>query len=97
MKVIDFLSCFCDATSEDRIRTRNRSSFEFVVNPSDHAPSDTDIYVSFDGGVSVKDLVRYVTKHNLENYTAVSSIHSYRFIDFDDIRVDNINKEVRFI
>lgn len=75
MKVIDFLSCFCDATSERRIRTRNRSSFEFIVNPSDHAPSDTDICVSFDGGVSVKELIRYVTIHNLEAYTMYQSSH----------------------
>lgn len=57
-----------------------------------------DPIFSFDvNGKTCDDFVRYVTKHNLENYTAVSSIHSYRFIDFDDIRVDNINKEVRFI
>ena len=83
MRVIDFLSCFCDATSEDRVRTRNRSSFEFVVNPSDHAPSDTDTYVSFDGGVSVKDLIRYVTLHNLEAYTMYRSSHHN--LDYGDV------------
>ena len=53
---------------------------------------------SFDvNGKTCDDFVRYVTKHNLENYVAVSSIRTYRFIDFDDIRIDSINKEVRLI
>ena len=88
MKVIDFLSCFCDATSEDRVRTRNRSSFEFVVNPSDHAPSDTDTYVSFDGGVSVKDLIRYVTLHNLESHTMYMSSH--HSLDYGDVVLQGV-------
>ena len=88
MKVIDFLSCFCDATSEDRIRTRNRSSFEFVVNPSDHAPSDTDICISFDGGVSVKELINYVTLHNLEAHTMYMSSH--HSLDYGDVILQGV-------
>ena len=58
-----------------------------------HAP-----IFSFDvNGKTCDDFVRYVTKHNLENYVAVSSARTYRFIDFDDIRIDSINKEVRLI
>ena len=88
MRVIDFLSCFCDATSEDRVRTRNRSSFEFVVNPSDHAPSDTDTYVSFDGGVSVKELINYVTIHNLEAPTMYMSNH--HSLDYGDVVLQGV-------
>ena len=88
MKVIDFLSCFCDATSEDRIRTRNRSSFEFVVNPSDHTPSDSDTCISFDGGVSVKELINYVTLHNLEAHTMYMSSH--HSLDYGDVILQGV-------
>lgn len=83
MKVIDFVNLVSNGSSEDMVRTRNRSSFEFVVNPSDHAPSDTDTCVSFDGGVSVKGLIRYVTLHNLEAYNMYQSSH--HSLDYGDV------------
>lgn len=55
------------------------------------------IFSFYVNGKTCDDFVRYVTKHNLENFVAVSSARTYRFIDYDDIRVDNINKEVKFI
>lgn len=85
MKVIDFVNLVSNGPSENMVRTRNRSSFEFVVNPSDHAPSDTDTCVSFDGGVSVKGLIRYVTLHNLEAYNMYQSSH--HSLDYGDIGV----------
>ena len=83
MKVIDFVNWVSRVASDDMVRTRNRSGFEFVVNPSDHAPSDSDTYISFDGGVSVKDLIRYVTLHNLEAYTMYQSSH--HSLDYGDV------------
>lgn len=55
-----------------------------------HAP----IFSFAINGKTCDDFVRYVTKHNLENYVAVSSARTYRFIDYGDIDVDYINKEV---
>lgn len=101
LEVCDYFNIACygdyhikiDATS-----ARNKKILFFkLLDGMSIYDSDSPVF-SFDvAGKTCDDFVRYVTKHNLENYTAVSSIHSYRFIDFDDIRVDNINKEVRFI
>lgn len=83
MKVIDFVNWVSRVASDDRVRTRNRSGFEFVVNPSDHAPSNSDIYISFGGGVSVKELINYVTLHNLEAHTMYQSNHGG--FDYGDV------------
>ena len=48
-------------------------------------------------GETCDSFVRFVAKHNLENYEAFAWVRSYRYIDYEDIRVDNINKEVRFV
>lgn len=83
MKVIDFVNWVSRVASDDMVRTRNRSGFEFVVNPSDHAPADSDTYISFDGGISVKRLINYVTLHNLEAHTMYMSSH--HSLDYGDV------------
>lgn len=88
MKVIDFVNWVSRVASDDRVRTRNRSVFEFVVNPSDHAPSDSDTCISFDGGVSVKELINYVTIHNLEAHTMYMSSH--HSLDYGDVILQGV-------
>ena len=88
MKVIDFVNWVSNVASGDRVRTRDRSGFEFVVNPSDRAPSDSDIYISFDGGVSVKELINYVTLHNLEAHTMYMSSHYS--LDYGDVVLQGV-------
>lgn len=83
MKVIDFVNLVSRVASDDSVRTRNRSGFEFVVNPSEHAPFDSDTCISFDGGVSVKELINYVTLHNLEAHTMYMSNH--HSLDYGDV------------
>ena len=77
-----------NVASGDRVRTRNRSGFEFVVNPSDNAPSDSDTCVCFDGGISVKELIRYVTIHNLEAHTMYMSSH--HSLDYGDVVLQGV-------
>ena len=88
MKVIDFVNWVSNVASCDRVRTRNRSGFEFVVNPSDNAPSDSDTCVCFDGGISVKELIRYVTIHNLEAHTMYMSSH--HSLDYGDVVLQGV-------
>ena len=88
MKVIDFVNWVSRVASDDMVRTRNRRRFEFVVNPSDDAPSDSDTYIIFDGGVSVKELIRYVTLHNLEAHTMYMSSH--HILDYGDVILQGV-------
>ena len=101
LEVCDYFNIACygdyhikiDATS-----ARNKKILFFkLLDGMSIYDSDSPVF-SFDvAGKTCDDFVRYVTKHNLENYTAVSSAHAYRFIDYGDIDVDYINKEVRII
>lgn len=93
MKVIDFVNWVSRVASNDRVRTRNRSAFEFVVNPSDHASPSSDTCICFDGGISVKELIRYVTIHNLEAYTMYQSNH--RRFDYGDVTFQGVEVVVQ--
>lgn len=42
------------------------------------------------------EFIRYVAKRNLENYSVSTIRHVSRFVDYDDIRVDKVNKVVTF-
>ena len=88
MKVIDFVNWVSRVASDDMVRTYGKRTFEFVVNPSDHAPSDSDTYIIFDGGVSVKELINYVTLHNLEAYTMYMSGHGS--LDYGDVVLQGV-------
>lgn len=101
LEVCDYFNIACygdyhikiDATSA----RNNRIVFIKLLDGMDIYDSHATT-LNFDiGGKTCDDFVRYVTKHNLENYETFSGIRSYRFIDYDDIRVDYINKEVMFI
>ena len=87
MKVIDFVNWVSNVASGDKVRTHNKGTFEFVVNPSDHANSNTDTCIVFDGGIPVKDLINYVTLHNLEAYTMYMSGHGG--LDYGDVIFQN--------
>lgn len=101
LEICDNIACYgdyhikIDGTSA---RCGNKIVFIKLLDCDFHAPT-------FNFDVSNKtcdDFVRYVTIHNLEDYDAFC-IRSYRFIDYgdiidyDDIAVDDINKEVKFI
>lgn len=75
MRVIDFVNWISNFTPTDKVRTSGSSAFKFVVNPSDHAQPDSDTCICFDGGISVKELVRYVALHNIEAYEMYKSSH----------------------
>lgn len=75
MRVIDFVNWALIVAPDDRVRTDRKSAFDFVVNESDHASPSSDTCICFDGGISVKELIRYVTIHNLEAYIMYRSNH----------------------
>lgn len=83
MKVIDFVNWVSNVASGDKVRTYGKRTFEFVVNPSDHANSNSDTCISFDGGILVKDLINYVTLRNFEAYTMYMSSHGG--LDYGDV------------
>ena len=88
MKVIDFVNWVSRVASDDMVRTYGKRTFEFVVNPSDNAPCDSDTCVCFDGGISVKELIRYVTIHNLEAHTMYMSSH--HSLDYGDVVLQGV-------
>lgn len=74
MRVIDFVDYVLSFSNyKSKVITKQRNVFNFVVNESANAPSDSDTYICFDGGISVKELINYITLHNLEAYTMYQS------------------------
>ena len=43
-----------------------------------------------------KDLVRFIAKHNLEDYAVVSPVRLWRVVNYMDIFVDPVRREVVF-
>ena len=43
-----------------------------------------------------KDLVRFIAKHNLEDYAVVSPVRVWRVVNYMDISVDPVKREVIF-
>lgn len=43
-----------------------------------------------------KDLVRFIAKHNLEDYAVVSPVRVWRVVNYMDIFVDPVKREVIF-
>lgn len=43
-----------------------------------------------------KDLVRFIAKHNLEDYAVVSPVRLWRVVNYMDISVDPVRREVVF-
>lgn len=101
LEVCDYFNIACYGNYHIKIGSHawsnNKITLVKLLNGMGIYDSPFPIFSFYVNGKTCDDFVRYVTKHNLENYTAVSSARTYRFIDYDDIRVDNINKEVRFI
>lgn len=102
LEVCDYFNIACYGDYHIKIdgasaRSGNRIHFIKLLDGMSIYDSSAPTFIFDVSNKTCDDFVRYVTKHNLENFVAVSSAHAYRFIDYDDIRVDNINKEVRFI
>lgn len=47
-------------------------------------------------GATCGDIVRFITMHNLEDYAIVSCVRLWRVVNYMDISVDPIKKEVIF-
>ena len=96
LEICDDIACYGDyhiKIGGASAQSSNKIVFIKLLDRDFNAPT-------FNFDVSNKtcdDFVRYVTIHNLEDYDAFSCIRSYRFIDYDDMIVDDINKEVKFI
>ena len=43
-----------------------------------------------------RDLVHFITRNNLENYAVVSPVRTWRVVNYMDISIDTIRKEVVF-
>lgn len=43
-----------------------------------------------------RDLVCFIAKHNLENYAVVSPVRTWRVVNYMDISVDPVKREVIF-
>lgn len=94
MKVIDFVNWLSvEAESDYMVKTCCSNDFVFVVNESVNAASGSDTCIGFDGGISAKELISYVARHNIEGYTMYNSVHGDVY--FDDIYVHVADKEVR--
>ena len=76
MRVIDFVDYVLSLSNyKSKVITKQKNVFDFVVNESANSASDLDTCICFDGGISVKELINYVTLHNLEAYTMYQSAH----------------------
>ena len=43
-----------------------------------------------------RDLVHFIAKHNLENYAVVSPVRTWRVVNYMDISIDPVKREVIF-
>ena len=43
-----------------------------------------------------RDLVCFIAKHNLENYAVVSPVRTWRVVNYMDISIDPVKREVIF-
>lgn len=43
-----------------------------------------------------RDLVHFIAKHNLENYAVVSPVRTWRVVNYMDISIDPVRREVVF-
>lgn len=92
MKVIDFVNWLSTVKPNYVVKTYCSNDFIFIVNESVSATSDSDTCINFEGGVSVKGLINYITRHNLEGYTMYNSVHSEIYLD--DIRTTAVDGEI---
>lgn len=61
-----------------------------LYNPSGHITYD--VY----DPKTCRDLVYFIAKHNLEDYVVVSPVRLWRVVNYMDISVDPVRKEVTF-
>lgn len=102
LEVCDYFNIACHGDYHIKIdgtsaRSGNRIHFIKLLDGMNIYDSSAPTFIFDVSNKTCNDFVRYVTKHNLENYVAVSCIRTYRFIDYDDIRINSIDKEVRFV
>lgn len=59
---------------------------------------NTNIHITYDvyNTKTCKDLVRFIAKHNLEDHVVVSPVRLWRVVNYMDISVDPVRKEVTF-
>lgn len=81
MKVIKFMNWISVFALDSMVKTFHSDNLLFFVNKSSDASSDSDIRVSFDGGISVRDLLGYIAQHNLEAHTMYASDHREIYVD----------------
>lgn len=61
-----------------------------LYNPNTHITYD--VY----NPKTCRDLVRFIAKHNLEDHAVVSPVRLWRVVNYMDISVDPVRKEVTF-
>lgn len=61
-----------------------------LYNPNSH--TTYDLYHRKTCG----DLVCFIAKHNLENYAVVSPVRTWRVVNYMDISIDPVKREVIF-
>lgn len=72
-------------------------AFVFYKNNNmEYNLSDGSVYAFNALDKTCDDFTRFVTKHNLENYLVSSGFRLYRFVEYGDIMVDNIDRKVIF-
>lgn len=101
LEVCDYFNIACHGDYHIKMKEAatqmcNKITFWKLLN-NNMVDSRYPAYTFDVNGETCDSFVRFVTRHNLENYEAFSWTRSYRYIDYDDIRVDSINKVVWFI
>lgn len=72
-------------------------AFVFHKNDSmEYNLGGSSVYAFNAMGKTCDDFIRFVAKHNLEGCSVSSAFRLYRSVEYGDIRVDNIHKEVKF-
>ena len=61
-----------------------------LYNPNSH--TTYDLYHR----KTCRDLVCFIAKHNLENYAVVSPVRTWRVVNYMDISIDPVKREVIF-
>ena len=59
---------------------------------------NTNIHITYDvyDPKTCRDLVHFIAKHNLEDYVVVSPVRLWRVVNYMDVYVDPVRREVVF-
>lgn len=92
MRVVSFMNWLYGIPSNYVVKTDGRDRFIFVVNKLDGVFRSLDTRINFEGGISVRELINYIARHNLEAYMMYNSIHGDVY--FHRLRVSVYDREV---